>query len=70
MVNERYAGSIFESFLEEEGMLTSCTAIALERVHDWQRKEGADHCAIAMADQPRDGDDHAETQASSPFCLR
>lgn len=38
MVNEHHVGSAFESFLEEEGALTSCTANALERVRRWRRE--------------------------------
>lgn len=36
MINELHAGSSFESFLQEEGILAEVNAIAIKRVLAWQ----------------------------------
>lgn len=53
MANEQYAGSSFDSFLEEEGMLESCTAVAIKRVIAWQIEEAMKQHAISKTDLAR-----------------
>lgn len=53
MVNENYVGSSFDSFLEEEGMLESCTAVAIKRVIAWQIEETMKQHAISKTDLAR-----------------
>lgn len=53
MVNERYVGSSFDSFLEEEGMLESSTAVAIKRVIAWQIEEAMKQDSISKTDLAR-----------------
>lgn len=53
MVNEKYVGTSFESFLEEEEMLESCTAVALKRVIAWQISEAMKQRSISKTDLAR-----------------
>lgn len=38
-MNENHIGPSFDEFLEEEGILTECTATAIKRVLAWQLEE-------------------------------
>lgn len=53
MVNERYVGSSFDNFLEEEGMLESSTAVAIKRVIAWQIEEAMKQDSISKTDLAR-----------------
>lgn len=53
MANEKYVGTSFESFLEEEEMLESCTAVALKRVIAWQIAEAMKQHSITKTDLAR-----------------
>lgn len=53
MVNEKYVGTSFDSFLEEEEMLESCTAVALKRVIAWQISEAMKQRSISKSDLAR-----------------
>jgi hypothetical protein len=35
VLNEKYLGSDFDTFLEEEGILEHCTEAAIQRIDDW-----------------------------------
>jgi antitoxin HicB len=39
MTNDLHIGSSFDAFLEEEGILTETTAVAIKRVIAWQLQE-------------------------------
>jgi len=43
----RYTGSSFNSFLEEEGLLNALEAAAIRRVMSWKLTEQAPHSSTA-----------------------